>query len=217
MGTTFTTRILNIFFPVRCHGCRAPGSALCTRCINRISFASPLPKGTYAVYDYGNPLVRRTIRELKYHRRSESARVLAHAASPHIAEYIATTLQGSTVDTLIIVPIPEHRARNHSRGFNQSELFATWLATALEGSSVQLLLEKTVATLPQARLNRARRLKNVTNTMRSTQVLDRGSIYVVVDDVTTTGATFAEATRALRNAGATKTLCIALAHGYART
>ncbi len=205
---------LQIFFPEHCHGCGKPGSALCTTCINTIPLAPDLPAKTFAVFDYGNPLVKWTVRDLKYHRRSERARALADAAIPYIEDYLSDLLQGIGAQPLVFVPIPGHISKARSRGFNQSELLATWWTHAIAGSSVRPLLRKTVFTLPQARLSRSARLKNVAHTMECGSTLDPTQIYVVVDDVSTTGATFDEARRALRVTGARKIICIALAHGY---
>ena len=211
----FIRSFLHLFFPERCQGCGIPGSALCTTCVRRIPMAPGLPRDTFAVFDYGNKLVKWSIRDLKYHRRSERAHALTLAALPAIEDYIADIFQGYRAISFIFVPIPEHPRKHSMRGFNQSALLAKWWATAIPGSSVHSYLTKTIFTLPQARLNKSARLKNVANTMQCTMVLDPKQIYIIVDDVTTTGATFIEARRALGAAGAQKILCIALAHGYA--
>ena len=56
-------------------------------------------------------------------------------------------------------------------------------------------------------------MKNLSDSMKilnPSAVLDR--FVVLIDDVTTTGATFAEARCALKAAGAKKIICIAVAH-----
>lgn len=208
--------ILSIFFPERCRKCRAPGRALCARCINNIPLAASLPKGTYAVFEYGNALVQKTVWDLKYTRRSESARLLAHAAIPHIAEYMSTFLQSHASHSVVFIPIPEHPRKLRNRGYNQSMLLAKWWSIGFDNSIVSPVLKKTVFTLPQAGMNRHARMRNITNTMECPTTLDAALTYIIVDDVTTTGATFAEARRALIASGAKKIFSIALAHGYAR-
>jgi predicted amidophosphoribosyltransferase len=68
-------------------------------------------------------------------------------------------------------------------------------------------LVRTVNTKTQQGLPRAERLKNIKNSMTAGPDAKKiaGRVCIVVDDVTTTGATFEEAKRALRQAGARRT------------
>lgn len=209
-------KLLHIFFPRRCIDCQTPGSALCGTCLGRIRYADTLPNHTFAIYDYGNSIVRRGIRAFKYYRRSEVVRVLAQRSVPFIHEFIGETLQSTNAQVFVFVPIPEHPRKLRVKGFNQAVVLAKWWSAAFPKSTVEELLIKTVFTMPQAHLGRNARLKNIANTMQSIRVLDPSIIYLIIDDVTTTGATFVEARRALRAAGAKKIFSIALAHGYAR-
>jgi ComF family protein len=173
-------------------------------------------KNTFAIFDYGDKIVQQAIKELKYRRRSEVCNILIKEALAHIEEYIWENLQSQSSEKIIFVPIPEHESKVSWRGFNQSTLLAKTISSNIDGSSVDNILRKNIKTLPQARLKRNLRLKNVINTMSSNCRLDPKIPYIIIDDVTTTGATFEEATRVMRNAGAKKILHIALAHGYAR-
>ncbi len=208
--------LLRTLFPRRCAGCRKPRIALCSTCLAKVRRAIDLPDDTFALYDYAHVIVRSGIRELKYHRRSEVAQTLAIVGIAEIHEFLAQSLQSTGLERFVIVPIPEHPHKLRAKGFNQSILLARWWQAHLSGSRVSPVLEKSVFTLPQARLGRSARLSNVKDSMRAAQILDPQVIYLVVDDVTTTGATFVEAKRALRAGGAKKILCIALAHGYAK-
>jgi ComF family protein len=208
--------LFTILFPMHCLGCRKSGVALCAACCRTIRLAATLPNKTFAAFDYNNPLVQKIIRDLKYHHRSESARALAQYAIPYITEYLSDFLQHTREAVFILVPIPEHTRKLKSKGFNHSALLASWWSNTLTGSAVNNAVYKTTFTLPQARLNRGARMKNVAHTMSVRTVLDPTSIYLVIDDVTTTGATFDEARRALRAAGAIKIISIALAHGFAK-
>ncbi len=205
--------ILSVFFPEHCHGCGISGTALCRDCFKTIPSSLPIiePANSFALFDYSHPLVQKAVWELKYHRKSALAKKLAEYGAPAAYQYV----QSLPVPTIVLVPIPQHFSKTYSRGFNQSALLCQWLQPAL-GATIQQLLKKVRATDAQAHAHdRDQRQKNLANSMKATSVLEPDTLYIVLDDVITTGSTITEASRALRTAGAVHVCAIALAHGYA--
>jgi predicted amidophosphoribosyltransferase len=74
----------------------------------------------------------------------------------------------------------------------------------------EVVLMRTKPTPQQARLTRHERLKNVADAFEADAKLAAGSHVILIDDVTTTGATLASAAKPLRKAGA-KVSLVALA------
>lgn len=180
-----------------------------------IPAAPAIDAHTFAVYDYGNPLVQRAVRDLKYHRNAPSAHVLAKHGIDTIIEWLGEMLQSTSPEQVILVPIPQHTSKTAARGFNQAALLAEWIASSFPGARVKNVLTKVTLTMPQAHTSsKTMRLKNVGHSMRAAESLDPSLFYLIVDDVITTGATVHEATRALRDSGARKILAVSLAHGY---
>lgn len=111
-----------------------------------------------------------------------------------------------------LVPVPLHRARRRDRGFNQSRLLARDLAKSRGIRVLGGALVKARNAPPQAGLRAAERERNVVGAYvarRPDRV--RGRTLVLVDDVTTTGATLRECARALMQAGAKEVRAITLA------
>ena len=98
----------------------------------------------------------------------------------------------------LVVPVPLHRRRRRARGFNQAEELARHLG--LEWKNV---LRRTRETSSQTDLPAARRHANVRNafSLKRSHAVD-GLTVLLVDDVSTTGATLNACAVALRRAGA---------------
>jgi ComF family protein len=208
--------IEEFLFPKRCAKCGAPKTALCNKCSLRIRFSQPLDAPySYAIYDYQEKVIQNAIKSFKYYRKKEPLRSIVKTSIPHIDEYISSVLQYTEQENMVCIPIPEHLSKERKNGYSHTKLIAHWIAESSNTFCVKTILKKTHHTLPQAKLSRSDRLRNVEKSMEATQRLDPHGVYIVIDDVTTTGATFVEARRALNEAGARKIMCIAIAHGYA--
>ncbi len=109
-----------------------------------------------------------------------------------------------------VVPVPLHRWRLWSRGFNQAALVGGAIAAA---SGLQLnadLLVRKRATPPLRRLSAKRRADAMRGVFRTTARVDGGTVWLV-DDVYTSGATTNACAAALKRAGAERVIVLAWA------
>jgi ComF family protein len=124
----------------------------------------------------------------------------------------------------ILIPIPLSPERYRERGFNQAELICRELIKInhlRHGVDMQLqknILIKPKETEHQARIkDRQERLKNISGSFAiksnpQNLALTKNGNIILIDDITTTGATLNEARKTLKQAGARKIIAFTIAH-----
>lgn len=175
-----------------------------------------LNENTTALFDYKDPLIRQAIWELKYRGNRKIVALFAECLHEDLVLELSNRRLSENFNNPLLLPIPISRERKRSRGFNQSELLAEALAKKDCGNFFEvncLLLWKIKDAESQTKKNRAERLKNLNGCFA---IKDPNKIHnrniILLDDVTTTGATFEEARKTLLLAGAKKIYCVAVAH-----
>jgi ComF family protein len=133
--------------------------------------------------------LRAIVHALKYERRRSLAQPLAELMRIRGAEMLT--------DADWAVPVPLHASRRRERGFNQ----AADLARHLGIPSLHALC-RTRATATQTGLPAARRHRNVRGAFTIAMKKSRleGSVVVLIDDVSTTGATLDACAKVLKEA-----------------
>lgn len=229
--------LLELVLPQRCAGCGGAGGPLCPGCAAELGRPgprrpSPAPAGlpgcwSAAAYD---GVARRVI--LAYKERGRT--VLAPPLAACLAEVADAALRdpGAAADAVdragvVLVPVPSARAARRARGHDPVRTLTVLAARVLAGRgrpvAVAPVLAQRRRVADQAGLSAAGRAANLRGAFGVTGPVPPGRC-VLVDDVITTGATLAEAARALGAAGAPPRLAITVAatrrqeiprHGYA--
>lgn len=179
-----------------------PGErALCDDCM---AIARPWDRGRAALMYRDNG--RQLVLALKHGDRMDLARP-ASAWMLRAAQPILTS-------EMLVVPVPLHWTRLFRRRFNQAALLARSVARAAGLDHCPDALVRTRTTGSQEGKTRDARFANLVGAFRVPKARERrvqGREILLVDDVMTSGATFAGATEALFAAGARSVSVLGLA------
>ncbi|MBN9139651.1 MAG: ComF family protein [Micrococcales bacterium] len=182
---------LALVLPVACAGCGHDGRELCTTCRGRLRgdpMRGVVPGGVPVVAGARyTDLVRRVVLACKEGRTS-----LAAPLAQLLAEAIALAAPPPDVELCVV---PSTRAAFRRRGFDPARL-----VLARTGHRDARVLRAARPHRTQKTLGRDDRRANLRGVHRARYRLD-GRRFLLVDDVVTTGATLAEAARAIREAG----------------
>ena len=218
---------LDLLFPKRCVGCGREGEFICDFCrhsIDRIfppicpRCGRPQPGGVLcpsciswqtAIDGIRSPfcfngIIREAIHQLKYRN--------LRALSGQLAGYLRDFLIDYPLTVDLIVPVPLHPKRLKERGYNQSALLARDLGkfTGLPVAGNSLIRRQ--HTLPQAKtVSVTERRKNVAGIFHCEDIIIKNKQVLLIDDVSTSGATMDACARALKDAGADSVWGLALA------
>lgn len=219
--------ILEFVFPAHCVVCGGSGSFLCVECSDALPRADaprcsvcwrpqadgaacadcrtqPPPfDGLRAALVYSGA-VRTVVQDLKY-------RGTTVLAGP-MAQLMAACAREHGLAAELIVPVPLAGLRQRTRGYNQAEALSKPLGRELGLPVRGGALRRLRNTAPQARSDDARaRRSNVEGAFRARGEDVKGRRVLLVDDVTTTGATLAACAAALKEVGASSVWALAFA------
>ena len=218
-----TERLIAIISPHNCLVCDREGAVLCEWC--RPEALSPIPSRCYRCYKLTEDnavckgcrkntsirnlwaatlyeeLPRKLLQKAKFER--------VRSACIEIAQFLEERLPYFDKD-IIVVHVPTATSRRRQRGYDQSELIARSLA-----KSRGLTHKRLLARSGQARQVGATKQQRTSQMSEAFRVCNEEDVQkktiLLIDDLTTTGATLESAARTLRRAGAKRIMAATFA------
>jgi len=127
-----------------------------------------------------------------------------------LGHLIVQAVPAAVSSDVVLCPVPLHWTRQFARGFNQAERLAHTVGKE-KGMRVERLLKRIRATGSQARRHRDERLTAVVGAFQWIGKIPPVCV-VLIDDLSTTGATLESCAKALKGAGVQRVVGWGVAH-----
>ncbi|MBN7574705.1 MULTISPECIES: ComF family protein [Clostridium] len=164
---------------------------ICEHCRKSIKTIADSYQDEIISYGYYGGVLKDLILKFKYKSNFTAGDILAE----FLEEYIIRNLK---YQEYVITYIPLSKKSKKIRGFNQCEYIAKKIAKDLSIEVLEILI-KDKETKEQKRLKKDERYENIKDAFKIKKGLEiRKYNIILVDDVTTTGATLKEAYKLLR-------------------
>ena len=220
-------KLINKLFPPKCLFCQAVGSIFCENCLSGCQLVryqkcivcdKPAENGIthfacrksftatqfISIFEYSEK-VRECIKMSKYNSRQFLAlKILTKEALNLSYEW------SESFPEFTCVPIPLAKNRYRERGFNQAYIIAKILSSGWKIPVKEGCLLRIRGTKAQHLINREERFKNILGSFKCDPSCIKGGKFLLIDDISTTGATFREASKVLYESGALEVKCFAL-------
>ena len=211
------SRILDLVYPPVCVLCGeySHGELLCSRCAGNLdSFRSDgsQEEEIRRLYPGLDLLVTPflytgSIRTLLLRLKTTPD----HRAVDLLAEELAQALIDSGVPEAVVTCMPMSKEKLRRRGYNHAELLARAVAARLGDRFDGKMLEHHGGLTDQHSLSREKRAEHACASLRPGRSDPRGKTVILVDDICTTGSSFAAAVSVLRERGAVQVITAAAA------
>lgn len=223
--------VLELIFPKKCVGCGHEGNWFCAECMNQVVLVQAptcpqcnrlTPKGQYCrgcrsrfsltgIYiaaHYREGPLKEAIHNFKYNRIKGLVMPLSELMMMRLSA-------GFPTGDLVLTCVPLHSSRLAERGFNQAELLARELAKNFGIDFYPQMLIRKRKTKPQVEFSGDERRKNIVGAFQAGRDVDKAKnqTVLIVDDISTTGATLNECAKVLRKAGAHQVWGVVIAKG----
>ncbi|EKQ50921.1 MULTISPECIES: ComF family protein [unclassified Clostridium] len=163
---------------------------ICNHCKQSIKIISDLYQDEIISYGYYGGVLKDLILKFKYKSNFTAGDILTEL----LEEYIIKNLD---YKKYLITYIPLSKKSKKIRGFNQCEYIARKIARDLSIEALEVLV-KDKETKEQKTLKRDERYENIKNAFKVKKGIElKGCSIILIDDVTTTGATIGEAYKLL--------------------
>ena len=154
---------------------------------------------------YNAGVSQKLLHEIKY----KGDKALGEYLGSVFIRHLSTEKAFKNID--VVVPIPLHKSKLLSRGYNQSYFLAKGMAQELKIKVDDETVIRAKKSETQTRKSRAQRWQNVSGIFQVTNDSFKDKNVLLVDDVITTGATLEACGEAILDAGAKSLSLAALA------
>ena len=199
----FLEKLLNLIYIQDCYFCKSTkeDTLLCSKCYRKIHF---LPPSVLKIYKNCNiyscclyeGIIKNLIHALKYKNKKK----LALVAAKLMYEYWKNL---KIEENFLVLPVPIHKSRLKERKYNHMDLICKEFCKLTNYKLEKNFLIRTKDTKKQYNLHKQERIRNIKDAfdIKQTNMPEKESNLLILDDITATGITIEEIIKLLNKNG----------------